>query len=388
MHAGRARTRWLAVLLTSVIVASVAGYVAGTRVRSPSDVVASAQPPPDSVLTAPVREGSVEGTETFTGSATWNSIAEVGVPPSDGQVRPIVTRTPIREGSELLPGAVLAEIADRPVFVLPGAVPMLRDLYFGDRGEDVARLQDGLRGAAVFAGSTDGIFGQATYEALSQLYADAGYVLPETSGRSESSKREPHAHVGYASMAEIVFAPTLPSTLLRYRARVGSEATEAIADLGVGGLVIRLDVPVEWQQRLRATNKDAASVQLRLKGARSRTGSIIHVGRPRVVEGKGNVVALTIRPGAGELPTDVAGSQVQVALNDPSAPFGLLVPLSALYNSADQGAYVRVLRGGEPTRVAVRVEGTGDGTAVVAPIQRNALEVADEVIVGVDWPDR
>jgi peptidoglycan hydrolase-like protein with peptidoglycan-binding domain len=262
---------------------------------------------------------------------------------------------------------------------------MLRDLRLGDVGADVTRLQEGLRSAGYDAGESDGVFGSGTLAALRDLYDAVGYPVPTRAAPQQGDQpARAHPRSEYAAASELVFVPALPATLLGYPAGVGDAVRGSVAKLGVGGVVVRVNVPTAWRARLRPAAGPPAGVRIQVGRGRSYAGVVEQVGDPRLVEGKGELVPLTIRPrgtGPGRV---AAGGPVRVTLTDRAAPRGLLVPLAALYTAADDGTFVRVVRAGAPVRVPVRIETTGDGTAVVAPRDPGALARGDEVVVGVD----
>jgi peptidoglycan hydrolase-like protein with peptidoglycan-binding domain len=384
----RPRARWPGLVLVTVVVASVGGYVVGSTVRSPEDVLASAKPPDESLLTVAVRKGSIDSAESFTGKAEWRSTYDVEVPASDSGLRSVVTATPLSAGQGVYAGRVLVEVSDRPVIVLDGAVPMLRDLRMGDVGADVTRLQEGLRDAGYYASESDGVFGAGTLAALQDLYSAVGYAVP-TRAAPQQGDKPPRAapRSEYAAASELVFVPALPATLLGYPAGVGDAVPESVARLGVGGVVVRVNVPASWRAQLRPGAGTPAGVRIQVGRGKADVGVVEQVGASRLVEGTGEVVPLTIRSRSEGPEGIAAGGPVEMTLTDRAAPRGLLVPLSALYTAADDGDFVRVVRDGAPVRVAVRVKTTGDGTAVVEPREPRALVKGDEVVVGVDQRD-
>lgn len=390
------RTRWLSWIVVAVAAATVAGYAAGSQVRSPQDALASLAAPDDSVLTATVDRGRISTAESYVGAVRWQSTRPVKVPGSDASVNAYVTETPLGSGDRVEAGSVLMTIADRPVFVLEGPVPMLRDLAPGDRGPDVARFQDGLRSAGYYSATSDGEFGPATSAALERLYEASGHTPPERvvapeglfdeePGRQQEDQQEDQQgrvveRLAFAAAHEIVFVPQLPATLLSYPAGVGELAGDSVAELGVGELVVQVDVPTSWQGPLR--KKGAARIQLRIGNDKS-DGVVSEVGEPRVLEDRGELLPVTIRSPDARL----HGTQVEVVLRERGAPAGLRVPMSALYTAADLGEFVRVVREGATARVAVGVVATGNGVAIIEPDVVDEVRVGDEVVVGVDRSD-
>jgi hypothetical protein len=58
----------------------------------------------------------------------------------------VVSAVSGRVGERVLPGEVLVEVSDRPLFVLAGEVPAFRDMVQGDSGQNIAELQAALSG--------------------------------------------------------------------------------------------------------------------------------------------------------------------------------------------------------------------------------------------------
>lgn len=377
------RTRWLACIAIVVVVASTGGYLVGSQVRSPQDVLASSEAPDDSVLTAPVTRGRVSGQESFVAGVRWRSTRAIRLSGSGGELGAVVTGTPMSPGDVVEPGTLLLTVSDRPVIVLDGVVPMLRDLRLGDTGPDVARLQDGLRDADYFDGSSDGVFGSATLAALGDVYDANGYQLPTRQAASEGERPRRPVTEGYAAASEIVFVPKLPVVLLRYDVPIGETVGDAVAEVGVDGLAVQADVPSTWHAALDGRGPGAAQVRVRLSG-RTYDGVVSALGAPRIVEDQGEVVSVTVQTRGRALAPSLDGARAELILSERAAPTGLRVPLSALYSSSDVGDFVRVAVEDDVERVPVRIVATRDGVAIVTPGVAGALTKGDEVVIGVD----
>lgn len=77
-------------------------------------------------------------------------------------------------GTTLDQGAVALRVDDRPVRVMVSSAPPWRSLGPGDRGEDVARLQEMLAALGYRAGAADGRFGATLARAVAAFNVDAG----------------------------------------------------------------------------------------------------------------------------------------------------------------------------------------------------------------------
>ncbi|MFJ1751599.1 peptidoglycan-binding protein [Kitasatospora sp. NPDC088134] len=185
----------------TVLVASMAaitaltggGAAASLFVKSPAQAAADTRPPAPDVLTAPVEYRVLARTVTVRGLVTPGQVVEVA-PTGAGEssARSVVTKLPVQVGSSIAAGQVLLEVSGRPVFVLPGALPVYRDLKPGATGQDVAQLQEALRALGhPTGGDPAGTFGDGTKAALAALYAAAGYeprpAAPEGAAQVEAA---------------------------------------------------------------------------------------------------------------------------------------------------------------------------------------------------------
>jgi peptidoglycan hydrolase-like protein with peptidoglycan-binding domain len=106
----------------------------------------------------------VRGTVRFGGRET----VELGTSALE-QGSEIVT-APARLHADLDAGDVALSVDGRPVFVLPGVVPMHRDLHRGSRGPDVRQLEEALANLRQSPGPIDGVFDAATQGAVARFY--------------------------------------------------------------------------------------------------------------------------------------------------------------------------------------------------------------------------
>ncbi|WP_448318757.1 peptidoglycan-binding protein [Streptomyces sp. CO7] len=172
-----ARRRWVIGIAAGAVVLAGAGLGAATVVRSPAQAAADAGPPPMDVLVARVEKRVLRDTVIVRGTATAAQTLRVTPAAAPGAAgAPVVTKLPVAAGDKVTAGKVLLEVSGRPVFALPGKVPVYRDLKPGAEGEDVAQLQKALaaRGHGT-DGDTQGVFGAGTKSALAGFYASIGY---------------------------------------------------------------------------------------------------------------------------------------------------------------------------------------------------------------------
>ncbi|MGW4803372.1 peptidoglycan-binding protein [Kitasatospora sp. NPDC004272] len=193
--AKRRRRLIVAVALVAALIAG-GGLWASTLVRSPEQAAADAAPPPASVLTAPVVQRVLSNTTVLRG--VFQAGQSFPVQPATvsassggpGGGTPVVTALKARAGDEVRQAEVLAEVSGRPVFVLPGDVPVYRDLAPGESGSDVAQLQNALKALGYSSGGdARGSFGAGTKAAVTKLYQHLGYPVPNTGEQTAAAVR-------------------------------------------------------------------------------------------------------------------------------------------------------------------------------------------------------
>ncbi|MFI6465523.1 peptidoglycan-binding protein [Streptomyces sp. NPDC050538] len=177
--AGPARhRRWLVATVALSVLLIGAGVAAAQLIRSPAQAAAETAPPEPDVLTAPVEHRVLKDTIVLRGTVRAGQTVEVAPQSAggDGAGAPVVTRVPVKAGQRVRDGQVVLEVSGRPVFVLPGAIPVYRDLRPGAEGRDVAQLQSALRGLGHdTGGDAKDAFGEGTKAALARHYASIGY---------------------------------------------------------------------------------------------------------------------------------------------------------------------------------------------------------------------
>ncbi|MFE2555129.1 peptidoglycan-binding protein [Streptomyces sp. NPDC059352] len=168
---------WVGALVVGAVVLTAAGAFAGTVIKSPAQIAADAAPPPADLLTAAVERRVLRETVVLRGTVVAGQTVPVApvAAGADGGA-PVVTKTPGAVGAAVRAGQVILEISGRPLFVLPGRLPVYRDLKPGATGDDVAQLQTALAGLGFGrGGDEEGTFGAGTKEAVEGFYATAGY---------------------------------------------------------------------------------------------------------------------------------------------------------------------------------------------------------------------
>lgn len=161
---------------------SVGALVASTWIKSPAQQLADQGAPGASLLTAPVVKQVLSKTVTVRGTVVAGGAISVQPTTAQGAAALVVTALPKKAGSQVAAGEVLAQVSGRPVIALQGQLPAYRDLKPGDRGPDVAQLQNALKQLGHADSDESGVFGPGTKEAIAGLYQQLGYEAPTTGG--------------------------------------------------------------------------------------------------------------------------------------------------------------------------------------------------------------
>ncbi|HEX4222756.1 MAG TPA: peptidoglycan-binding protein [Pseudonocardiaceae bacterium] len=203
------KPRRVMLLVVCVAVATgAAGWAVGSQITSPADAAAAHQPPPASLITVAVAKQALvstvtaQGTVAYTGSTPITLTGTVG-----GTTTQLVTRAP-SAGTTVGSGERLLEVSGRPVFLLPGPIPMYRTLTDGTRGDDVRQLQQALS-ALGYGHLSSGVFDAPTEIEVKRWYEHNDYEPQLDEGQKVT-----------VPSGEILFLPTLP-------VRVGTVTTHA-----------------------------------------------------------------------------------------------------------------------------------------------------------------
>lgn len=410
--------RVAAAVAVVVFIAAVA-WVVGSRVETASQAAARAQPPPATPVTVEVERRVLTHDLVFRGRVVPMATVSVPVPSLGDGIDPVVTAVPLGVGDQIREGELVISVSDRPIFALHGPIPSYRDLRPGDRGPDVARLQQALArlGHAVVP---DGVFGSATQGAVAALYERAGYepvvYEPDGPGALEQARLQVTASrraaaearasgdpalVAEASNAvaqaeaelvrrqattgvmlprdETIYVPVFPATVTALAGGVGQRPDQALLTLAAGELRVEARVSTADGGRVR----EGLTVQVHsdLDGTQV-DGTITSVGPPTADDQLGTARPLTISPNS---PLDPAFLGVDVRVTATIGTTGgpaLVVPLSAISASPDGSARVtRLSPNGEQVPVPVRVGLSAAGYATVEPTS-GVLGEGDTVVIG------
>lgn len=368
----------LALVVGVAVAAGLVGWWVGTTVKSPADAAAEHRPPPPSLITVPVEKRALTSTSVAQGSVVYTgeaSITLTGVVGSAGPTQ-LVTKAPVA-GTTLKSGDVLMEVSGRPVFVLPGPVPMYRTLGTAAKGDDVKQLQAALSDLG-FGRLRGGIFDAPTGTAVKTWYERAGYPV------------QPGEEVTIPS-GEVVFLPTLPVRLDSVAVKAGAQATGQVGTTTDPTVVVRATLP----------SADAGLVHPGLAAVlRMADGAAL----PATVEAAGKDAAPPVvePPPSGAPPDTSNTTRLRLVAQDPAALAAyagqsvkievevgssggevLVVPVAAVTTKADGKARVRVQAADGSVRDVPVVLGlTALGLVKVDPADGGVLVAGDRVVVG------
>ncbi len=205
------RRRTVAGALAVVVATSAAGFVVGSRITSPAEVASRTAPPTPSLILVPVEQRVLStdvvtrGTGRF-GSPQKLSVAASALKPNPG----LVAELPLI-GAELNEGDVAASASGRPLFVLVGERPMSRDLGPGLSGDDVHQLEQGLTRLGFEVGPIDGVYDEATEQAVADWYAANGYSAFTATPDQLSAVRSREVELAAASVDALASADAVGS---------------------------------------------------------------------------------------------------------------------------------------------------------------------------------
>ena len=371
-----------------------------------------------------------------------------------------ISKLDVAVGDTVANGQVLAEIDGAPMFVLTGSVPAWRDLTPGESGPDVAELQQALAALGYGrGGDASGYFGTGTEHAVSSYYEHLGYPVPTTGAttaqavdaaekavtadkiqvsqaevgpstsqseqqlsadRSQLSADESALSAAEAvngpevPQGDVVFLPSLPSTVIALNGVVGQQAGSPFLELASGGsLALTGQLPPSYASQIKTGL--AVKIFDEATGL-SATGTVTAVGQPTENVPTGTTVTMggstggsgsagnsnagssasgssantssalfvpvTVNP-ASPLPAAMNGHNVLVTVETGQTEGAVLtVPVAAIVTTASGASFVTVVgAGGKQTTVPVTAGMSDNGDVQVAPTTPGSLTVGENVLV-------
>jgi HlyD family secretion protein len=436
------RSRALSVL---VILALLLGVAAGMVARgfiSPAQVAANARAPKASLITARVRYGVLSVPVNIRANVGDGNPVQVNAPSDLNGSLAVVTSVNVRAGQRVSQGQLLLTVAERPVFLFGGGIPVFRDMSPGMRGADIAELQAGLQAAGYGVGSdASGVYGPGTAAAVATIYKANG-VRPvfagsraglshlshqvNAAGRELTSaqaklKADQDSKAAKSVLAADQAAVTQAKEQLASAERALARARKTTgAQIPMGEVVFVAHLPA----RVLSVAKLGATVG---SSSGSGSGPGIRPGQGKsssaaVQLGSGKVSltgfapitqARLLRPGMkgtafsdvsgvrfatrissvrgsqlvlvpiGRVPGGVVGQNVQVTITA-SRVRSFIVPVAAISTAGSGRTFVTLSVGGGQTRaVLVRLSVSSGGLQAVTPVRHGGLRPGDLVVLGI-----
>lgn len=382
---------------TVLVVAVAASFLTGRLVESPDrEQLAEAQ---QSIrVTARVEERVVDARTALAGSVNAGATQTLTMSPLPEPA--VVTRQVVKAGDVVKPGSLIGAVSGKPVFALSAPLALYRDLYTGDRGDDVTSLQRAMQQAGL-AVEVTGWVDWRTTAAVTKLFVDNDFAAPTTPVRTEADSSDGdrnastpapsssptvespgeevvvEAFIPYRSFASLSVAEATVTNSLPLGATVTAEAALSTVQTSVNNVSFRAD-PV-----LAAELSEGQEVSIQTDSQQI-AGSIASIGPfAEASEGRSpgrDVIVSSDDPTFAGLTAGLSVTVLPQARNEQT----LAVPTVAIRQDA-QGSFVLVPDAEDDSngipdarRVPVTVNYSGNGWTAIAG---ESLAVGAEVIV-------
>jgi hypothetical protein len=290
-------------------------------------------------------------------------------PPESAQLLPnspsgagdeVVTRMVLEPGAVVNAGDLVAEVSGRPVFAFPAGVPLYRDIWYENTGNDVAAVQQVLVERGLLT-TVSGKVDWNTREALRQLYRSAGFT-PVDGLPLSHTVRIPSVGLTVAAVAGVgqaIDAEHPMAVLTLQPARITARADMLQAE------VLKVGVPVQVQVGSMGTaESEVIAVSEFISGDNGGAA--------------GYDVTVPV-PDAWAEAAEVGLPAIVTELG--TADTGLAVPLLAIRHRSDGETYVlKVAATNQPdTPVTIRVTAQAGGYAIIAATDE--LPLGTEIVL-------
>ncbi|MFG2732844.1 peptidoglycan-binding protein [Streptomyces canus] len=417
------RRRFVLAVAVGAGLVSAGGLIGANFVRSPAQAAADTSAPPPSVITASVVRQVLASTIVLRGTfgdgrtvtAQPSSVAAVqGQPSSTGASVLVVTGVFVHAGDEVRAARPLIEYSGRPVFALPGRVPMYRDLVPGMSGKDVSQFQRSLVTLGfASSGLVTGTFDSATGRAVQRLYKAMGYAVPVTNAVSgDTGSATPSAPAGAPTakqsssgaqpamvqepmlpMSEVILVPAVPARVVSVPVAVGDAVKGPVITLARGGMQLQGQLDPSDAGLVKhgmAVSVLSEATGMQVAAVVDSVGTLTTPGQKGqgadATGGSGTggaYLPLSVRPKSGSWPAQFAGQNVRLTITAASTGTAVLaVPEAALSSGADTRTRLTIVAvSGAQRTVVVQAGVSAGGLVAVTPLD-GSLQAGDKVVVG------
>lgn len=385
----RARRRGVVLaiaVVVSLVVAVSGGWGLASAFESPAQREAAARPPAPGAVTATVTKGDLS--EKVNAKASFSRSIKQSIPLAAGGAGSVITAITAAPGLVLKPGGIALEINGRPLFAFPGTFPFYRDLEAGSSGPDVKQLQSGLA-AAGYKVIVDGKFGPATTQAVTALYARAGYDLP-TSGPDATAPGAGGAEQTPSDAQPSAATPPILTVPLIEVVVIGSLPATVTSTPPLGSAIGDGSTLTLEHGEVVATASVAGSVSPRLRKGmvatiRTDKGEQIDATVDVIVapDKTGDNATVSLLSASGPIADALLNSQGLATITiERAARDSILVPASAIVTGGTGQSYVLKQTDGDRfTKIPVREVATLAGRSAITVTDAD-LKVGDHVKVG------
>lgn len=385
------RRKTALIFVAAVVLASLGGWVLGSRVTSPAEIAARTAPPQPSPILVPT-EARILSTNVVTrGTGRFGSSRQLVPAPSllKNETKVLTGRPNV--GQEAGEGEILFATSGRPVIILEGVQPSFRDLGPGMTGTDVAQLEAALERLGHGPGAVDGVYDSQTGIAVRALYASL-QVEPAVATSGQLSELFASGSDIIAGSVpgpgvlvpadEIIFLPALPIRVAEINIQLGQVIEEPVLRVTDANVSIDGSLPIE-QSGLVAVGMpvliDEPDLGIEASGVISR---IADAPGTDGVDGFHVYFEVTVE----NAPTNLVNASVRLTIPvESTSDAVLVVPITALTLAQDGSSQVQVDRSGTLEAVAVRPGLSAQGFVEVEAIGAS-LAAGDMVLIGFDTP--
>jgi len=362
------------VLILGIAAGSGAGgWWAGTLIESPASIAAESEPPPEAVITAPVVSMELSIDIVTRGDVSYGTSTPVIIeqPPALLGARPLYTALPSVDDT-LSDGGVALEVSFRPVILLEGLYPSVRDMEPGLEGPDVVQLQTALSRLGFYQGDADGKFGPGTQAAVADLYASLGYAAV---GADRGVR-----HV-VVPQAEILFVEHSPVRVASVDATIGDDPTTTRSPITISGTTMSISAAIAPADASRIETGQAVSIVDDSTGETTPGQVTAIASRSGTDTDHPGLVIVDVAPTEETKYLEGINVKLTIAIQHTDGPV-LAVPAGAVFTGVDGASHLEVLTpSGETRLLDVQTGITANGMIEVSPVA-GLLTPDDEVVIG------
>ncbi|RSM69433.1 hypothetical protein DMB66_10535 [Actinoplanes sp. ATCC 53533] len=389
------RRRLLLLLVGTATLCSAVGWVAGSRIATPAETTRDVGSQGPQHVTAPVERRALTNSIVVRGDVRYAATTNLLVDPDVGQQdvtgsRRVVTGRIPAVGTELKAGSVAVEVSGRPVFLLPGKLPMYRSLGLGSRGADVRQLERALSRLGFSPGPINDTFDARTEKAITAWYEAAGYdpVEPRAEERQQLTEAQAQERAARDALAAAKDALAAARRGPRHSETVAAEGEVKLAKAAVAAAIAEREdavaaaPPAERASVRRAHDLLVLEARNRLAVAEAQLAELRASPNATAEQGAVTRATETLRAAVAA----VAALRARVGTR---VPRGEVVFLPNLPRRVEQ---VKVRVGDEPSGPALVLSGADlEVVATVTAAQRRLVSVGDaarldEESLGIDLP--